>query len=97
MTRSRRQSRYAASQPTKRSPKQKVVDGFEQLGRRYRPDYILVLCIVTLLAVGLVVIYSVSPAISAQITGDVDPNHFMYRQLFFLLGLLCFRQSISFL
>ena len=85
MTRSRRQSRYTPTQKTQRSPKQKVIDGFEQLGRRHRPDYILVLCIVTLLAVGLVVIYSVSPAISAQITGDVDPNHFMYRQLFFLL------------
>jgi cell division protein FtsW len=39
---------------------------------------------VMLLAIGLVVIYSVSPAISAQLTSDVDPNHFMYRQLMFL-------------
>jgi len=54
-------------------------------GRRHRPDYILMLCMMILLAIGLVVIYSVSPAISAQLTGDVDPNHFMYRQLIFLL------------
>ncbi len=54
------------------------------LGRRHRPDYILMLCIVILLSIGLIVIYSVSPAISAQLVGDVDPNHFMYRQLFFL-------------
>lgn len=55
------------------------------LGRRHRPDYLLVLCIAILLAIGLVVIYSVSPAISARLVGDVDPNHFMYRQLLFLL------------
>lgn len=55
-----------------------------KLGRRHRPDYILMLCMVMLLAIGLVVIYSVSPAISAQLTSDVDPNHFMYRQLMFL-------------
>lgn len=56
----------------------------EQLGRRHRPDYILALAILMLLAVGLVVIYSVSPAISAQLGSDVNPNHFMYRQLRFL-------------
>ena len=55
------------------------------LGRRHRPDYILMLTIVMLLAIGLIVIYSVSPAISAQLSGDVDPNHFMYRQLIFLV------------
>ena len=55
------------------------------LGRRHRPDYILMLCIVMLLAIGLVVIYSVSPAISAQLAGDVNPNHFMYKQILFLL------------
>lgn len=56
----------------------------DTLGRRHRPDYILMLCMVILLSIGLVVIYSVSPAISAQLVGDVDPNHFMYRQLIFL-------------
>lgn len=54
------------------------------LGRRHRPDYLLMLTIVMLLAIGLVVIYSVSPAISAQLVGDIDPNHFMYRQILFL-------------
>lgn len=39
---------------------------------------------ILLLAIGLVVIYSVSPAISAQIVGDVDPNHFMYKQASYL-------------
>lgn len=57
----------------------------EKLGRRHRPDYFLVMAMVLLLSLGLVVIYSVSPAISAQLTGDVDQNHFMYRQVLFLL------------
>ena len=55
------------------------------LGRKHRPDYVLFLIIAILLAIGLVVIYSVSPAISARLVGDVNPNHFMYRQLIFLM------------
>ncbi len=53
-------------------------------GRKHKPDYLLFLSMTALLTVGLVVIYSVSPAISARLVGDVDPNHFMYRQLIFL-------------
>lgn len=53
-------------------------------GRKHKPDYLLFLSMTILLTVGLVVIYSVSPAISARLVGDVDPNHFMYRQLIFL-------------
>lgn len=55
------------------------------LGRRHRPDYFLIIGMSLLLSIGLMVIYSVSPAISAQLAGDVDPNHFMYRQVFNLL------------
>ncbi len=63
----------------------------EDLGRRHRPDYILMLCTIILLAIGLVVIYSVSPAISAQLAGDVHPNHFMYKQIIFLvIGFIVF-------
>ena len=69
---------------TRRRPQVTNSTGAVKVGRRHRPDYILMLCMVMLLAIGLVVIYSVSPAISAQLTGDVDPNHFMYRQLMFL-------------
>lgn len=71
-------SRFSSS----RNPVVKNSDSI--LGRKHKPDYILVLCIAVLLAIGLVVIYSVSPAISARLVGDVDPNHFMYRQLLFL-------------
>ncbi len=73
------------SQQTRRRKPADMTSKVNPIGRRHRPDYILMLCMVMLLAIGLVVIYSVSPAISAQLTSDVDPNHFMYRQIFFLL------------
>jgi cell division protein FtsW len=57
----------------------------DNVGRRHRPDYLLLVAMFSLLALGLIVIYSVSPAISAQLKGDVNPNHFMYRQIFYLL------------
>lgn len=86
MSRTRRQSQYVSRREPSRSSRQPASKNQSlELGRRHRPDYFLVLCIVTLLAIGLVVIYSVSPAISAQIPGKVNPNHFMYRQLLFLL------------
>lgn len=53
--------------------------------RKHRPDYQLLLLMTMLLMLGLVVIYSVSPAISAQIIGDVNPNHFMYKQVLYLM------------
>ncbi len=55
------------------------------LGRRHRPDYGLLVAMLLLVAIGLVVIYSISPAISAQLNGDVSGNHYMYRQIQFLL------------
>lgn len=72
------------SQARRRQPQVMKVNSANLLGRRHRPDYILMLMMVMLLAIGLIVIYSVSPAISAQLSGDIDPNHFMYRQLLFL-------------
>ncbi|MCA9301364.1 cell division protein FtsW [Candidatus Saccharibacteria bacterium] len=68
-----------------RSRHVRSADSQSTLGRRHRPDYLLLLCIFMLLAIGLVVIYSVSPAIAAQLSGDVDSNHFMYKQILFLL------------
>ena len=55
------------------------------LGRRHKPDYGLLTAMLFLVAIGLVVIYSISPALSVQLNGNVDSNHFMYRQLLFLL------------
>jgi cell division protein FtsW len=55
------------------------------LGRRHRPDYGLLVGMLMLVAIGLVVIYSISPALSVQLKGDVSANHFMYRQIMYLV------------
>jgi cell division protein FtsW len=48
------------------------------LGRKHRPDYWLVIWGLCLLAVGLVVIYAISPALSQ--TNHVSGNYYLYRQ-----------------
>ena len=49
------------------------------LGRKHRPDYwLLILCII-LLAVGLVVVYAISPALSAS--QGVSGNYYVTKQL----------------
>lgn len=61
------------------------------LGRRHRPDYPMLILTLLLIAIGLVTIYSISPALSARLPGDISPNHFMYRQIQFLvLGFIVF-------
>ncbi len=53
--------------------------------RRHRPDKVLLLFICILLLLGLVIIYSISPALIARL-GDntTDQNIYLYRQLLFL-------------
>lgn len=64
--------------------------------RRHRPDSLLVMCMIILMLVGLVVIYSISPALTARINAvtaesSLDQNHFMYRQIIYLaLGIGAF-------
>lgn len=55
------------------------------IGRSHRPDYGLLVAMLLLVAIGLVVIYSISPALSAQLKDSVDANHYMYRQIAYLL------------
>lgn len=47
--------------------------------RRHRPDYVLLLLTVALLAVGIVVVFSISPAI--EVEKGVDGGHYVMRQL----------------
>ncbi|HYH36528.1 MAG TPA: FtsW/RodA/SpoVE family cell cycle protein, partial [Candidatus Saccharimonadales bacterium] len=49
------------------------------LGRKHRPDYWLLILCVMLLSVGLVVVYAISPALSAA--QHVGNNHYIGRQL----------------
>ncbi len=66
-----------------------VVQPPATLGRQHRPDYWLMVLIVILLTIGLVVIYSISPALSA--IANVDSNYYIVKQLVSIgLGLVVF-------
>lgn len=53
--------------------------------RKHKPDMLLVLFMGILVLLGLIIIYAISPPLAARAGGDIDPNHFMYRQLLYLL------------
>lgn len=50
-----------------------------ELGRKHRPDYWLLLICVTLLAIGLIVVYAISPALSAA--NHSSGNYYVSKQL----------------
>lgn len=57
--------------------------------RRHRPDYGLLLLMIILLAIGLVVIYSISPGLSQS--GHVSQNYYISKQLIAVaLGVVAF-------
>ncbi|MGH7237419.1 MAG: FtsW/RodA/SpoVE family cell cycle protein, partial [Candidatus Saccharimonadales bacterium] len=65
------------------------IEPSEALPRRHRPDNWLIVLMVILLAIGLVVIYSISPALS--LTSHVGQNHFVDKQLLAIaIGLVAF-------
>src|SRR5665213_3987533 len=49
------------------------------LGRKHRPDYWLLIWCAALLAIGLVVVYAISPALSAS--NHVSGNYYVTKQL----------------
>ena len=58
--------------------------------RKHRPDYGLLVIASILLAIGLIVMYAISPALAAQ-GGGVSDNYFVSRQFIaIILGLLAF-------
>jgi cell division protein FtsW len=48
--------------------------------RTHKPDYSLAIAVVVLLAIGLVVMYSISPILSYKQLGNVDSNRFFGKQ-----------------
>lgn len=50
-----------------------------ELGRKHRPDYILLLIAVALLSIGVIVVYAISPALSAS--HHVSANYYVGKQL----------------
>lgn len=69
--------------------------------RRHRPDYQIVLFMGLLMMVGLVVLYSISPArvelINANTNSSLDAAHFMQRQLLSLVAGLAVFTAAGFL
>jgi cell division protein FtsW len=49
--------------------------------RPHQPDYVLALIIFVLMALGLIMIYSISPVLSQKMFGNTDRNYFFYSQL----------------
>jgi cell division protein FtsW len=57
--------------------------------RAHHPDYVIALLIAVLLAIGLVVMYSVSPILSQKLTGSVERNYYFLNQLkYVVIGLV---------
>jgi cell division protein FtsW len=62
--------------------------------RRHRPDYVLIVILLILLTIGLVVIYSISPALS--LTNNVGQGYFIDRQLLSIVfGFIAFFVAIT--
>lgn len=63
--------------------------GGADLGRRHKPDYILLVLALILLGIGVVVIYAIGPALAA--TSGAPDNHYINRQLVaIVLSLIAF-------
>ena len=64
--------------------------------RKHRPDYIILVLVLSLLGIGLVLIYSIGPALAAQ-GGSASANYFVLRQfLDIILGLVFFYFAFKF-
>ena len=50
-------------------------------GRAHHPDYVIALLIAVLLAVGLVMMYSISPILSHKLVGSADRNYYFLNQI----------------
>ena len=56
------------------------VAGVLALGRRHRPDFLLVILCASLLSIGLIVVYAISPALAQA--SHVSTSHYVVKQLF---------------
>lgn len=66
-------------QPSRRRPAAIARRGDGQATRKHRPDYVLIAIMLSLLVVGLIVIYSIGPGLGAQ--KHVSENHYVAKQL----------------
>jgi cell division protein FtsW len=49
--------------------------------RAHHPDYVIALVITVLLAIGLIMMYSISPILSHKLVGNVDRNYYFLNQI----------------
>jgi cell division protein FtsW len=62
--------------------------------RRHKPDYWLLILAALLMTIGLVVVYSISPALAA--TQNISQSYFITKQLIaVLLGVICFASAAA--
>jgi cell division protein FtsW len=66
-----------------------VSSGEGQLQRAHHPDYVVAIIIAVLLAIGLIIMYSVSPILSQNILGNANKNFFFLNQVKYMgVGIL---------
>ncbi len=65
-----------------RSSRQRIVS--TQQGRKHRPDYLMMLVAACLMVIGLIVVFAISPGLSAQ--RNVSANYFVSKQLIAIIG-----------
>lgn len=53
--------------------------------RAHHPDYVIALVITVLLAIGLVMMYSISPILSQKLSGNADRNYYFVNQIKYLV------------
>lgn len=77
------------ARPTRRSSAGSFANETSALSRKHRPDYMLLILCLALLSIGLVVVYSISPGLSA--TRNVSENYFVSKQFIAIgMGLIAF-------
>jgi cell division protein FtsW len=81
--------RRSTARPTGGFLRQPAAKPDEMQVRRHRPDYVLMLLTIVLLAIGITVIYAISPALAVE--KNVSQNYFVTRQAIAVaLGLVMF-------
>ncbi|MEK7600295.1 MAG: putative peptidoglycan glycosyltransferase FtsW [Patescibacteria group bacterium] len=77
--------------PTQAAPRRRPLSNLSELtlGRKHKPDYWLLIWCAALLAIGLIVVYAISPALSAA--NHVTGNYYVGKQLLAIgLSLIAF-------
>lgn len=64
-------------------------------GRGHKPDLVLMVVVGILLAVGLIMMYSISPVLSYKLLGSTSRNYYFYGQLTYMLAAIVVGLGVS--